>query len=704
VKRSLALVAAVALFAAGCSKPAASARPEGASAKGTLKIAVLLHLSGAENRDWRPALDWAVQNVNAAGGVAGKRIELLYRDVADNKLDAETLALAKERDVVGIIGPQTSPEVFRVARTIIDSQKVFVTPSASSADVYRAFRNSPFFWRTVESDIAQTRILTDLASQHGDRKVALLTSTDQYGTTFFDWFGYYADELGLQPTGEERWDQSQGACDAHVDAALRGHPQTLIAVPSSAGTTECIVRRWRQVGAGTRLLFSDAAENPTVVASLGAVANGMEGVAPTAPPANGFDAAFRTRFGHAPTSYAANAYDAVLLLAYGLQASAGKGGLPLAEAMQRVVQPRGALAPWNAAGVAAALTSMRAGGHPDVTGAAGPLEFDDRSSTEPVASTYRHWVVRDGQFATVATVPATSRAATATPSEPSASRERAHDNVGGTETRAPRRGLWALLVAGSSGWENYRHQADVLAQYQLLRKNGVPDNHIVLVAAGDLSGAPQNPTKGVIRYEVGGPNLANNVAVDYRLSDLTARDLLDILAGRASNRLPQVINSGPDDDVYVFFAGHGNNQGFYLGSNGDIADSSTGNEIVTPDELAATAQDLSARGRYRHLLIAVEACEGGTLGTKLDAPGAALLAGADPSEDSQSIGYDAQLGTWLADEFASSLYRVASQDPSYSLAKTFTTTYLDVAGSHVSFYGPRFGNANTATIGEFFSR
>jgi hypothetical protein len=90
------------------------------------------------------------------------------------------------------------------------------------------------------------------------------------------------------------------------------------------------------------------------------------------------------------------------------------------------------------------------------------------------------------------------------------------------------------------------------------------------------------------------------------------------------------------------------------------------------------------------------------LGTKLDAPGAALLAGADPAEDSQSIDYDATFGTWLGDEFASSLYHVAAQHPGYSLGKTFATAYLDVAGSHVSLYGPRFGSVNATTIGEFF--
>ena len=34
---------------------------------------------------------------------------------------------------------------------------------------------------------------------------------------------------------------------------------------------------------------------------------------------------------------------------------------------------------------------------------------------------------------------------------------------------------WAVLVAGSQGWDNYRHQADVCHAFHLLRSRGVPE-------------------------------------------------------------------------------------------------------------------------------------------------------------------------------------------------------------------------------------
>ena len=46
---------------------------------------------------------------------------------------------------------------------------------------------------------------------------------------------------------------------------------------------------------------------------------------------------------------------------------------------------------------------------------------------------------------------------------------------------------WALLVAGSNGFWNYRHQADICHAYQVLIKNGFPADNIILMAYDDIA-------------------------------------------------------------------------------------------------------------------------------------------------------------------------------------------------------------------------
>jgi legumain len=46
---------------------------------------------------------------------------------------------------------------------------------------------------------------------------------------------------------------------------------------------------------------------------------------------------------------------------------------------------------------------------------------------------------------------------------------------------------FAVLVAGSNGYYNYRHQADVCHAYQILHKHGIPDSNIVVMMYDDIA-------------------------------------------------------------------------------------------------------------------------------------------------------------------------------------------------------------------------
>ncbi|XLT43394.1 hypothetical protein HN873_035998, partial [Arachis hypogaea] len=74
---------------------------------------------------------------------------------------------------------------------------------------------------------------------------------------------------------------------------------------------------------------------------------------------------------------------------------------------------------------------------------------------------------------------------------PSESESAENDEVGGG-TR------WAVLVAGSSGYGNYRHQADVCHAYQLLIKGGLKEENIVVFMYDDIANNDLNPRPGII--------------------------------------------------------------------------------------------------------------------------------------------------------------------------------------------------------------
>ncbi|GJV57572.1 vacuolar-processing enzyme-like protein [Tanacetum coccineum] len=57
---------------------------------------------------------------------------------------------------------------------------------------------------------------------------------------------------------------------------------------------------------------------------------------------------------------------------------------------------------------------------------------------------------------------------------------------------------WAVLVAGSNEYYNYRHQADVCHAYQILKRGGLKDENIVVFMYDDIANHEDNPKPGVI--------------------------------------------------------------------------------------------------------------------------------------------------------------------------------------------------------------
>ena len=118
--------------------------------------------------------------------------------------------------------------------------------------------------------------------------------------------------------------------------------------------------------------------------------------------------------------------------------------------------------------------------------------------------------------------------------------------------------LWALLIAGSAGWGNYRHQADVAHAYQVLRRGGLPEDRIVTMMANDVAHDPQNPHPGKLFNRPGGPNVFEGVRLDYTGADVNAANFLAVLRGEEApagvgRHTGRVIASGPNDRVFVYY-------------------------------------------------------------------------------------------------------------------------------------------------------
>lgn len=256
---------------------------------------------------------------------------------------------------------------------------------------------------------------------------------------------------------------------------------------------------------------------------------------------------------------------------------------------------------------------------------------------------------------------------------------------------------WALIIATSTKWSNYRFQADAFAMYKLLRKHGLDDDHIVLIVSDGYARSANNPTPGVIKVRSDGENVYAPEGIDYDIKDIEPSDLEAILSGKQSERLPHVLHPTANDNVFVFWTGHGAPMELpWMDSY----------RSVKAGEIRAMLERLSAEKRYRQMLFAIEACYSGGIGKTCEGiPGLLMLTAANADEPSWAEIRDPQLGIYLSNAFTREFEESIDENPDIPLRELYYHLSRATWGSHVMVYNSYlFGNMQTNTMRQFIPR
>ncbi|GJX64476.1 vacuolar-processing enzyme [Tanacetum coccineum] len=107
---------------------------------------------------------------------------------------------------------------------------------------------------------------------------------------------------------------------------------------------------------------------------------------------------------------------------------------------------------------------------------------------------------------------------------------------------------WAVLIVGSKGYSNYRHQADVCHAYQLL-KTGLKEENIIVFMYDDIAHHPNNPRPDTLINHPRGRD-------DYNGIHVTPSNVYVVLLGDKSlvkGGSGKVVDSKPEDRILFFF-------------------------------------------------------------------------------------------------------------------------------------------------------
>jgi len=328
---ALVVIFLVTIVAAGCGQKAGTgdqANNEPAKEE-TIKIGLNYELSGGVatfGTNTVNAILLAFDEINANGGVLGKKIEPIKQDNKSENAESTNVAtkLVGEK-VVAIIGAATTGNTL-AAEPVVTSNKIpMLTTSATNPKVTvdpATGKVRDFVFRTCFIDPPQGIVGADFAFNTLKAKTAVLfkDTNNDYSKGLADNFKQAFEKLGGKVVAEEGYLEK----DTDFKAALtkiKNKKPDVIYVPGYYAEVGLIVKQGRDLGITAAFLGADGWDSPELVSTAGPAnlkntffTNHYSSQDPD-PAIQKFVEAYKAKYGAVPDGFAALGYDAAYLIA-----------------------------------------------------------------------------------------------------------------------------------------------------------------------------------------------------------------------------------------------------------------------------------------------------------------------------------------------------------------------------------------------------
>lgn len=303
------------------------AGPAAAQEDDTLKIGVLLTLSGPAAVLGEMARDGFQQAAEEIGEIGGMKTEIIIADdeqkpdIAANK--ARELV---ERDGVDIVvGPIFSNIAGAIVKPVTDAGAILISPNAGPSNLAGAECNPAFFSVSYQND-QNHEVMGAYAKEQGYKNVFLIAPNYQAGQDSLAGFKHSYDG-GV--AGEVFTQLGQLDFSAELAQIAAAQPDAVFAfMPGGMGVN--LVKQYRQAGLETiPFLSAFTVDESTLPAQQDAAVGFFSGTNWTPDLDNEankvFVEGFEAKFGKVPASYAAHGYDAAKLIDAAVREAGGTG-------------------------------------------------------------------------------------------------------------------------------------------------------------------------------------------------------------------------------------------------------------------------------------------------------------------------------------------------------------------------------------------
>lgn len=348
-------------FLVGCSQPKTVINRD------PIKIGVVGHLSGdfaTYGGYMRDGLELALQEINQAGGVLDREVELIYEDDQGDAKKAVTAIdkLINQDQVPVVIGSFASSVTLAMAPKAEQTQTVLLAPAATSIKLSEA---GDYVFRIAPKDDLQGKQLAEFAKQQDYTKAAILYINNDWGQ-------------GLAKAFEQNFEQiifSQAIDENTTDvkteiSKLKSLSPDVLFAPCFEKSCITIIKQSKELNLKTTILSADGFETQAILDAVGKQADDV--IFTTIAPGSGqkwqeFSANFQNKYSSQPNIWQALSYDSLYVVTEVIKSAQSLDSTQIKNAMYQV----------------------------DYTGASGRNKFDLNGDVD---KPFKLKTIKDGQF------------------------------------------------------------------------------------------------------------------------------------------------------------------------------------------------------------------------------------------------------------------------------------------------------------------
>lgn len=391
-KSAVAVCAAILLISVGCGSDSSVPAPEGEvpAPEGEvlvpegdpIKFGYLIGVTGDYSPYFEPSLagaNLAIEEINAAGGVLGRPVELVTADNLST-VEGAVQGFARLVDVEGVVaigGPESDGALatFEAAH----ERQIPVMCAACGTDKLDE-TGGKYMFRITGSDFDGGLVAAQFAQESGFTRVAMMVQNTEGAAGPADVFKLTWEEvIGGEITADVRFDPGRSTYQAEVEQVFATNPDAVyLGAGFEAGLV--ILREWERRGGEGKFFVSPDLVVPPIAESSDLLADGVLRAGIPAhdrdsPAYVSFAARYKERTGNDPSDglYEANQYDQFIALALAIQKAGSTEGAKISAAMPEVLNAGGTLVFSYADG----LRELLAGNDIDFHGASGPLDQNE---------------------------------------------------------------------------------------------------------------------------------------------------------------------------------------------------------------------------------------------------------------------------------------------------------------------------------------